>query len=76
MIGANDLCCDAALPEYDRQTSPNAAGLFEGRMFPAAWGGGLPDETKAWLNLQRSEPTAGEQALSKTSLAELVRGCG
>jgi hypothetical protein len=35
--------------------------------------GGLRDETKAWLNLQRC---AVEQALSKTSLAELVRDVG
>ena len=37
--------------------------------------GGLRDETKAWLNLQRAND-AGEQALSKTSLAELVRAGG
>jgi hypothetical protein len=42
-----------------------------------AWGmrGGLRDETKAWPNLQRCERRV-EQALRKTSLAELVRGAG
>ena len=37
--------------------------------------GGLRDETKAWPNVQRSND-AVEQALSKASLAELVRGVG
>jgi hypothetical protein len=37
--------------------------------------GGLRDETKAWLNLNAAND-AVEQALSKTSLAELVRDVG
>jgi hypothetical protein len=37
--------------------------------------GGLRDETKAWPNLNAAND-AVEQVLSKTSLAELIRGVG